>query len=310
MLVSVLLMLNFSLPLVAIYKDPGLREETTPLLICNLALVDFVQGALSLFSGILNAVHPEVTVLPACLSILYVAVGNAVAAKTATLFLAIDQFVAVHHSLRYKTIMGEWIQEMLLITWCWIPSMALFGFVCHQLGWESSQNQRVFGEQVSDEKCHWVKLNFAATFLSEVIALLMVMTTTALFAYTATKGIQQERRDNLNGSVDQTSHSFVRFKSFKRIVKVMLTVLTVDIIFALFRITSRGEPEGALNQLMFVLRVLFLVVEGWVYGLSHPANAQSHQEALRSAISPAGCPGERRSHPSPGEWRIVYRGRH
>ena len=279
MLVGVLMMLHFSVPLVAIYRDPDLREEPTPRLVLNLALADFVFGIVGFSLGAFDVVSSKDIPLPVCVSLQYVAMGTVLSIKAATFFLAVDQFVAVVHSLRYLTIMEEWMREMLLITWCWIPSMALYGFVCHQLGAESSQEfyQRVFGAQDSVEECHWVKVEFAVTTLFEMYLLLMTVTTAALFVYTATKGLQQERRDNLHGSVDQTSFFFLRFKSFKRIVKVLLTVLTLDIICTGIRIASGWDPQvDGLAQLVLLLRVLFLIVEAWTYGLSYPT--------VRSAI--------------------------
>ena len=277
-LVGVVLMLNFSVPMVAILKDPGLREEPMPRLVLNLALAGFGQGVAAFSIGTFDVVSSEDTLQPVCVSLQYLAGGTILTIKVATFFLAVDQFVAVVHPLRHLTVMEEWMPDMLLITWWCIPTMILFGFGCHQLGLETSQefHQRVFGAQGSVEGCHWMEAAFVVTVFGEVIVFLMVTASAALFVYTATKGFHQERRDNLHGQADQTSYFFLRFNSFKRIVKVLLTVLTLDILCTVARTASRWEPQGTLTQMVFLLRLLLIVVEGWTYGLSH--------QSVRNAI--------------------------
>ena len=45
------LMLNYSVPLLAIFKNPGLRENPTPLLAFNMSLAGFVIGLTLLVAG-------------------------------------------------------------------------------------------------------------------------------------------------------------------------------------------------------------------------------------------------------------------
>ncbi|KAF0301618.1 hypothetical protein FJT64_026140 [Amphibalanus amphitrite] len=173
------------------------------------------------------------------------------------------------------------MKRMLFISWSWIPIVSLHGFVCHQLGLETSQefDQRVLGVQETARECRWVKVALETATFFEVVQLLMSLTSTALFIYAATKGFQHEQRNRRRpASPDgRTNSNFVlRFKSFKRIVKVILTVLVLDIIGTGFRINHRWRPQLALNQLVHLMRMLLVVVEAWTYGLSYPS--------VRSAI--------------------------
>ena len=283
-----LLMLNYSVPLLAIFKNPGLRENPTPLLAFNLSLAGFVIGFIIVCKGIFDIVSPEDTLLPVCVSLQYIMLGAAFIFKTACLFLAVDQFVAVNYSLRYLTIMDEWMQEMILIIWSWILTIPLLGFVCYHLGSETGEEylQRMLGKQISIEHCSFMKTAFIVPVFLEVMIFLIVIATAALFCYTAMKGFQQERRDQSLGTVDQTGNFFLRFKSFKQIVKVMLLLLTLDVLCTAIRIGSRLDHQSTLSQLSFTMRLLFLIVEGWTYGLAH----QGVRRAIRKLL---GIPSNR-----------------
>ena len=272
-LVGVFLILNFSVPLVAIARDPRLLEEPAPLLVFNMVVAKFVFGALFLVIGTLDVLFADGAPLPLCVSLQYLVMGAAHAMKAATVYLAVDQFVAIVHPLHYPAIMGDWLRWILLLTWCWIPIVGLYGLICYQLGMETAQefDQRTLGTQDSAQECHWTKTSFVVTVFFEVTLLLMSTTSAVLFFYTALRGLQQQRRNNRRGQVDETSQFFLRFKSFKRIVKVLLTFLTLDIIGAGFRISSHWWPLLTLSRVIHLFRIIFVIVEAWTYGLSYPA---------------------------------------
>ena len=165
------------------------------------------------------------------------------------------------------------MRRIVVLTWSWILIFALYGFVCHQLGMETSQefDKQTLGTQGSVEECRWEKIAFVSTIFFEVTALLMSTISATLFVYTATRGFQQEQRINLHGLADQTSFFFMRFKSFKRIVKVLLIVLFLDILATGVRITKHWLPQLALFQLVHLLRMLFIIIEAWTYGLGNPS---------------------------------------
>ena len=287
--VGTFLMLNYSVPLLAIFKNPGLRENPTPLLAFNMSLAGFVIGLMVLCMGTFDIVSPEDTLLPVCVSLQHIMLGAAFTFKTACFFLAVDQFVAVNYSLRYLTIMDEWMQEMILFIWSWMLTIPLFGFVSYQLGIETIQEyliQPMLGKPVPIENCHSMKTAFILIAISETIQFLMCIVTAALFFYTAMKGFQQERRDKMLDTVNQTGNFFLRYKSFKRIVKVISVVLTLDILGTAIRIASRWDPQSTLNKIIFILRLLFSIVEGWTYGLAH----QGVRRAIRKLL---GIPSNR-----------------
>ena len=130
-LVGALLMLNFSIPLLAIGRDPRLHDDPMPLLVFNLVLANFSFGAVLSLIGALDVVFSEGAPLSVCVSLQYIALGTALTIKAATLCLAVDQFIAVIHSLHYDNIMKVQLRRMLLFIWSWIPIVVLSGFVCY-----------------------------------------------------------------------------------------------------------------------------------------------------------------------------------
>ena len=286
-LVGLLLMGNFSIPLVAICRDRRLREDPMPLLVFNLALADFAFGALIFSIGVLDAFTSENVPPLVCASIQYLLTGSALAFKAATVYLAVDQFVAIVHSLHYRDIMGDWMPRIFLATWGWIPFAVLYGFISHLLEMETLHefDQRTLGTQGSVKECRLTQRTFVVAVFFEATLTLMSFLSAALFVYTATKGFQQERRNNRRRQVDETSLFFLRFKSFKRIVKVLLTLLTADIIGAGFRIGSRFLPQMPVFQLGNLVRVLSIIVEAWTYGLSYPAVRSAIRELLCGRVS-------------------------
>ena len=272
MLVGMFLMLNFAVPLLAIARDYAhLLEEPVPLLVFNMTAAKFVFGTLLLVIGALDVLFAGGVPLPLCVSVQYLAMGSALALKAATVYLAVDQFVAIVHPLHYCNTMRDWVRRMLFLTWCWIPSIGLYGLICYQLGMETAQDfdHRMFGTQGSVQECHWTQAAFVVTIFLEGQLLLMSLTSATLFVYTAFKGLQQQRRDNRRGHVNETSQFFLRFKSFKRIVKVLLTLLMLDIIGSGFRISNHWWPLLTLSRVMSFLRLFFIVVEAWTYGIGY-----------------------------------------
>ena len=286
-LVGAFLILNFSIPTLAIARNSRLLEDPTPLLVFNMTAAAFVFGTSLLGVGVLDMLFAGDVPLPLCVSVQYLLIGSALTTKAAAVYLAVDQFVAIVHPLHHPTIMGNWMRRMLLLTWCWIPIVGLYGLVCYQLEMETAEDfdHRMFGTQGSLQECHWTQAAFVVTTFLEGQLLLMSLTLATLFVYTAFKGLQQQRRDNLRGHVNETSHFFLRFKSFKRIVKVLLILLTLDIIGSGFRISIHWWPQVALIRVMNFLRLLSLVAEAWTYGLSYPAVRCAIRELFRSRSS-------------------------
>ena len=270
-LIGFLLMLNFSLPLAAILADDRLPEEPMLLLILNMTLADYVFGSSLFVIGMTDVLYGGVAPRALCTGLQYVILGAALTAKTANLLLAVDQYVGVVHSLHHQVIMHAWKGVMLAACWSPLPLMCAFGLVAYHLGLETRAefNRRMFGAAIPDE-CRWAVTAEAALLTLEMLLLLLTSCSAALFVYTAVQGLKRERALAQRGEVDSTSLFSLRFKSFKRIVKIVLSLLVLDIVGSAFRLSSRWFPIQLAMQVAHLVRMFSLVVEGWTYGLSYP----------------------------------------
>ena len=271
--VGIILTVSFSVPFAIIASNGSLREEPMTLLVINMTLVDFVFGVLFFATGLADVVFSAAVPAPLCASLQYLMLGCAIAGKAATLCLALDQFCAVVFSLRYCTIMSAWVDRLVALTWSCALLVALFGLVCYQLGLESSLefNHRVLGVERHVSQCRWELNAHLFMVVVEVLLLLLSLCSGLLFVYTAVQGARHEWRHQPNNRL------FLRFKSFQRIVKVLLIVIAIDVVAAGVRIGSRWTAHQEVTMFIQQLRVLCLIAEGWAYGLSYPA--------VRSAIS-------------------------
>ena len=270
--IGFLLMLSFSLPLAFILGDFSIPEEPMLLLILNMTLADYLFGSTLFMMAMADVIHSEDTPLPLCASVQYLIFGAGLASKTSTLFLAVDQFVGVVHPLRHEAIMGDWKNTMVAISWCSLLVSCFLGFVAYQLDLETGaeSSQRKYGLPPIDE-CRLSKISEVWILAVEAILFLLAVSSAALYVYTAVQGMKQERRDARRGEVDQTTFFFLRFKSFKRIVKILLSLLVLDIVGSIFWISLNWYHHGAVMQIFHLLMLLSLVVEGWTYDLQYPA---------------------------------------
>ena len=294
--VGVLLMTNFSLPLTVIASNRRLHTESMNMLVLNMVTY-YIFGTTMFLIGMADVLYPDGVPPPTCAATVYISMAFGVGLKTATLFLAVDQFIAVVHSLRYCAIMDVWTKRFITINWICIALMALLGLTCYQLDLETNAEfyHRLFGIQPSDEECRLVLMAHASTVVFELAVFFISITSAALFIYTAIQGVKQERRISRSNSVDTSSRFFLRFKSFKRIVRVLLTLLAPDIIGAGFRIASGWFPQLAATQLLHLVRLICLVIEGWTYGLSSPAVRTAIANYFgfrRGRVAPAPAPVE------------------
>ena len=265
--VGIILTVSFSVPLAIMARNGSLREEPMTLLVINMTLVDFVFGVLFFAAGLADVVFDAGVPPPLCATLLYLAAGCAIAWKMATLCLALDQFFAVVHSLRYNSIMAAWTDRLVALTWSCVPLVGVFGLVCYWLGLESSVafDRRVLGVERRIDQCRWELNAHLFMVVAETLLLLLSLCSGVLFVYTAVQGARHEWRIHPNNRL------FLRFKSFQRIVKVLLIVITIDVLAAGVRIGSRWTAQLGVTTLIQLLRVLCLIAEGWTYGLTHPA---------------------------------------
>ena len=265
-----LLTLNFFVPLWILGRNARLREEPMVLLVINLVLIGFAFALAFFITGMADVVFPGGVPPPVCATLHYIMCGLVIAWKMAMLFLAVDQFVAVVHCLRYNFILNTLANRLVAITWCCVPLFCLLGLICYQLDLESSAefDRRVYGIQHDIQECRWELHSHAYILAFEVVLLVLSIISAGLFVYTATQGMLQERRLAQRRQEDQGDLFLLRFKSFRRIVKILLLVATIDIIGKTLRISSRGSPQLEV-KIINMLRIPFMAGEAWVYGLSN-----------------------------------------
>ena len=272
-IVGFLLMLCFSLPLtVIVQEERGVPEEPMVLFILNMTLANYMFGSAIFMIAMADMIYSEATPLPLCASLQNMALGSALASKTSILFLAVDQYVGVVHSLHHQTIMHGWKYRMVISSWSILLFKWFFGFVAYQLDFETSAefSYRKFGLPPLDE-CRLAKISEASLLLVEVVLFLLSSLAAVFYIYTAVQGMRHSRRIAPLGEADQTSLFFLRFKAFKRIVKIVLALLVLDIVFSVFRLASRWHDERVLIQIAHLVRLLCIVIEEWTYGLQYPA---------------------------------------
>ncbi|KAF0294295.1 hypothetical protein FJT64_008053 [Amphibalanus amphitrite] len=235
-------------------------------------VTNYAFGTSVFLVGMADLLYAEGVPRAVCAGGIYYSLTTVVGLKVAALSLAVDQFIGVVHSLRYYAIMDVWKWRMVFLTWFCMAVMVLFYLVCYLLDLESSDEYflRLFGIQPTNE-CRSHQMAHIANVVLEVVLLVTSLSSAVLFIHTAIQGVKQERRIASRNTVDKSSRFFVRFKSFKRIVKVLLTVLALDIFGMVFRIIRSWHPQMSATQLVHLIRMLCLILEGWTYGLSSPA---------------------------------------
>ncbi|KAF0287212.1 hypothetical protein FJT64_014317 [Amphibalanus amphitrite] len=242
-------------------------------LVINLTVVCFAFSLTFLTMGLADVVYADGVPLPICATIHYIFCALLIGWKLATLFLATDQLIAVVHSLRYNDIMATWTRRMIAITWAYVLFQAMIGLICYQLGLESvvEFDRRAFGVRYDTRMCKFELHSHAFMIWFEAHLLVLSLFSAGMFVYTAAQGIQQERRQPRRQLRGGHGGIFVlRFKSFQRIVKVMLVVIAFDVIGTVLRLVSRWSPLMGL-KIIHLLRILSIAGEVWIYGLSNPA---------------------------------------
>ena len=271
-IVSVILMLNFSVPLWALVTELNHSEDAMIILVINMTLVNFVFSLVFFAMGISDVAFFGDVPLPLCATLHYLLLGVFIAGKVAAFFLAVDQFVAVADSLRYNTLMDVWTGRMRIITWSAVPLVALVGVVSYHLDLETAEefDRRMYGTERVLEFCSWDLHAHVVMLISEALVFLLSLSSACLFVYTAIIGMQHEKTLARRRPDEPESFFILRLKSFRRIIKVLIVLLAVDIIGVVIRIASRWSPQIELKVLN-VLRILCVAVEGWTYGLNNPA---------------------------------------
>ncbi|KAF0307422.1 hypothetical protein FJT64_021236 [Amphibalanus amphitrite] len=192
--------------------------------------------------------------------------------KVSAFFLALEQYIAVVCALHHFTIMSRWVNRMNALTWFYIFTLASAGLVCDHLGLETIADFdiRVFGTDHQIRGCDWTKIPNAYMVGVQACVSLFSVLTCALLLYTAVQGWRHERRIAKGDVSRQTQRFMLRFKSFKRIIKLLVVFLLIDIIGTAIHIASRSFAlPSAFESITNSGRILCLLVEYWAYGVSN-----------------------------------------
>ena len=271
-IVPAVLILIFAVPLTVIAKNRTIRGEPMVILILNMTLVLFFFSLMFLIIttvDILFAFHT-----PPLLCGVMASVGLSIYGgfKLSTLFLALEQYIAVAFSLRHFTIMSQWVYKMVGITWLYITILTLFSLACYNLGLETIAefDVRVLGVDYNMTRCGWQVMTNVHMVTTQICSTVLSILTCVLLVYAAVQGLKHEKRIAAGDISRQTQRFMMRLKSFKRIVKILLLFLTMDIAGTGLHILSRWFLLPApFLAFIHIVRVLCLIIEYWAYGLSN-----------------------------------------
>ena len=231
-------MFVFLLLLLILACKRSIREKPRGVLVIMLTLTGLTSGSVLFTVATADVVTGEAVPLTFCYPVLFFGIGTFVAFKMTVLFLAVDQFVSIVHSLRHYSIMSGWINWMIGMACFCILFFGLLGLACFHFELENTAefHERVFGVKLHLTQCSWeVMANvFMTTF--EVAMLVLAIAVCALIIYTAVLGLRQEKLIAQEEDSQRTRRFVTSFKSFKHIVKVLLMLLAIDIISCVYRV--------------------------------------------------------------------------
>ncbi|KAF0295543.1 hypothetical protein FJT64_006955 [Amphibalanus amphitrite] len=270
--VPLVLTLIFALPLTVIARNRTIRGEPMVILILNMTIILFLFNFTSFALSAIDVQYGYDMPQLLCGVLMLIGVNIFGGFKVSTFFLALEQYIAVVFSLRHFTIMSRWVKRMVALTWFYIVTLTVVGLVCHHLELETVAefDIRVLGIGHEIQKCGWQMIPNAFMVAFQACFLLFSMLTCAILLYTAYQGFKHEKRIAKGDVSHQTRRFMMRFKSFKRIVKLLVIFLLIDIIGTGIHIASRWFtlPPVFLNVTHFA-RVISLIVEYWAYGASN-----------------------------------------
>ncbi|XP_037083869.1 melanopsin-like [Pollicipes pollicipes] len=307
--VGLLLMGNFALPLVVVFRNEALWDEPMVLLVTNLAAADFALGFTAAAIGVADIVFERMPP-PLCSFIMFSSVGAAVAMKLAHVWLALDQFVAVSFPLRYYELMENITKRLLMLTGLLALLHLVIGMIMFYLGLETQaeEYQRINNDTQILDGCRWettIPSSYMITFEVEIFCL--AFTAAGLFIYTGFVGLRHQSRIQSEHLTDAADHQlekrfFTNFRAFKKIIRVILLTLLLDGLSVIPRIASRWYPMPLLNGLLHQLRLSLIVIEGWTYGLLNARMRAAYGEfigcglccgpAAEGAVAPAPEPAD------------------
>ncbi|KAF0310342.1 hypothetical protein FJT64_018626 [Amphibalanus amphitrite] len=293
--VGAILMVDYSIPLLIVLLRRSLWDEPMVLLVANLCALNFAFG-LSLSSiGLLDLVWQPPPAVP-CAVIMASSAGGAVSVKLTHVALALDQYLAISRPLHYYPRMEPIAAPFALFSWAWAALHTAAGLAGSLAGLETSAQrvERLTNATSPFTGCRWERvLPGAFMMVSELEVFLSSVCTCSIFIYAGYVGWREKQRmeaarapSRRDRPQPEESFFLANFSAFKRVLRLMLLVLTVDVVGSVLRLSSPWYPAPQLNGLVHQLRLSLGVVEGWVYGLQNGKMRAAYREAL-------GCCGGR-----------------
>ena len=272
--VGVLQTINFAVPLYTIVTNRQLWDEPMAVLAGNLSFICSCFGINIILIAAYDIVQLKLRGL--CQALQYCGFGFGAAFKSAELFMAIDQFVAVVYPLQHYTWMTSawrWLFAAGWLVWAIQPTFGMFAVAFGLKTRAETMSGYDSGEGVY-EGCRWENsLAEAYAIFLEAQVLIFSLATAALFVCTGVVGHRaaarmKENRHGHNGIIVQKDLKFLdNFKAFKRVACVLALTATLDIMWPTYRFVSRWYPMPEWNAFLHLLRILLFILEGWMYGL-------------------------------------------
>ena len=283
------LVINCSVNVIVVGMTPSLHDEPVAMYVANLSVADLSFGLFLALIGLSDMVlQPDVVPLPLCVSLQYAVLSSAFALKLAQVVVALDLLVAVVKPLHYHQIMSDWMKPLLALPWLGMLLDLLIGALCSALQLESSYDfglrQGWLTEVGTD--CRWEKAPSVWAFIIEGQLFTLSAITGGVFIYASVIGIRQQRAIEERGEETSANRAFFvrRFKSFRKIAKVLLLFITLDIIGAGTRISARWFYLPLLSSAIHFLRMLFIAVETWVYGMNNVSLRDAYTTFLQEHL--------------------------
>ena len=287
--VGVLLTVNFCVPLATVVSNRYLWEEPMAVLAGNMSLTSTLMGSTLILVGIYDLTGLEIVAL--CRLQLYSGIGAGIAFKVAQVGAAVDQFVAVVHPLHHYLIMMRAQPWLLAATWLTFAVHMLFGLVAHMMDLETfSENAARQSNSTAFTGCRWeTALANVYTIVGELELVTFSLVTASLLIYTGFVGYRvraqlanherQRCQDGIRGNND--SQTFLdNYRAFKYIMTVLSLTVSMDIVAAILRISSRWYPQPKLNGMLQQARNFGFIFEGWAYGLLNAKLRAAYKKTL------------------------------
>ena len=283
-----LLLINCSITVIVFGVTPSLHGEPVAMFVANLCVTDMTFGFLLALIGLTDALLEPPVPAPLCNSLQVVVLAAAISLKVAQMFVALDMLVAVVKPLHYHLIMDEWMRRMLAAPWLVLLANILLGGLLSALRLESAYEYGLRQGWLTEvgTDCRWELVPSLFTFIMEAQLFILSSVSGGAFIYASVIGIRQARVIAEHGEQNSVDRAFFlrRFKSLKKIARIVLLFISLDIIGAGSRMGARWFHIPLLSSAIHFFRLLFIGVESWVYGLNNVSLSDAHASLFQRLV--------------------------